>query len=280
VPDANPNQDLIDARTTLRDTAKWIVTIVGTTIVLVIGGGLIAKIADLDWAPRLIAAGSLLVLTMACLIPLRAAIDIVAARLVPFGTIVRSGEYEQARQFVNGLIRDQFPPDINTVQKVGEEYSRQTAIANNPNSTDAARGDAVEALDELEPRITAIIEISNTELLRLKFNSLVRSTTFVLPLIGASLFVFLVSTHRDDQTEKQLAKPILMQIPWNATVEAVLKKAGLDAKCYATAPPKLLQLSEKSGLRAGVLVIPKDLSVDCPAVRVIVTNSDDVYPDN
>jgi hypothetical protein len=80
--------------------------------------------------------------------------------------------------------------------------------------------------------------------------------------------------------EKQLSKPVLLQIAWGAGVEAALKKAGLEEKCYAPNRPQLLQLSEKSGLRAGVLVVPRNLGSGCPAVRVIVTNANDVYPDN
>ena len=53
--DTDPLKQYVDARTSLRDTAKWIVTILGATVVLVIGGGLIARIADLEWEPRLVA---------------------------------------------------------------------------------------------------------------------------------------------------------------------------------------------------------------------------------
>ena len=50
--DTDPNKQYADARASLRDTARWMVTILGATVVLVIGGGLIAKIADLDWEPE------------------------------------------------------------------------------------------------------------------------------------------------------------------------------------------------------------------------------------
>ena len=72
----------------------------------------------------------------------------------------------------------------------------------------------------------------------------------------------------------------IRRIAWGAGAEAALKKAGLDEKCYAPDRPRLLQVSEKSGLRAGVLVIPKDPGPGCPIVRVIGTNANEVYPDN
>jgi hypothetical protein len=301
VPDADPNQALMAARANLKDTAKWIVTIIGATIVVVIGGGMIAKIADLDWVPRLVAAGSLLVLTVVCLVPLRATIDIVAARLIPFQWIAESEDYEETREIVDGWI-GHFPAVIGTVQRLYAEYVLQTANANNAQTqlnalqqavqTPAVLQQAVDArnalqeanrrLKGLQPRIRDVIELSNTEFLRLKFESLVRASAWNIVLLfigGAALFVFLISTHRDDQTEKQLSKPVLLQIEWSAGVEAALKKAGMDEKCYAPDRPKLLQLSEKSGLRAGVLAVPRNLG-PCPAVRVIVTNAHEVYPDN
>lgn len=278
--DTDPNKAFVDSRTSLKDTAKWIVTIIGATVVLVIGGGLVAKIADLDWTPRLVAAGSLVVLTMACLIPLRAAIDIVAAKLVSFDEIATSESYQPTRETVNSWMAHYISPLVGTVEALHTEYLRQSRVANDPASSDDQKRDAKNLLAALRPRVTQIIELSNTEFLRRKFDALIRSTKLVLVVILASLFVFLIAIHRDDQTEKQLANPVLLQIPWSANVEAAMKKAGLDEKCYAQTRPKLLQLSEKSGLRAGVLVIPQNLGAGCPAVRVIVTNADEVYPDN
>jgi hypothetical protein len=98
----------------------------------------------------------------------------------------------------------------------------------------------------------------------------------VLPGVGAALFVFLVSTHKEDATEKLLKKPALMSIPWSADVESVLKAAGMSEKCYAKVRPQLLQISEMSGLRAGVIVIPRDLGAGCNAVRITVGNDHEI----
>ena len=126
-------------------------------------------------------------------------------------------------------------------------------------------------------RIREILEICNTEFLRLRFDNLVRRTTYILPLIGVALFVFLVASHKEEGTDKTLVNPALMQIAWNADIEKALKKAGLDDRCFAKTRPQFLQLSEKSGLRAGALIVPQDLSFNCPAVRVVVTNTGRVY---
>jgi hypothetical protein len=244
--------------------------------VLVIGGGLIAKIADLDLWPRMVAASCLLVLTVAGLIPLKSAIDIVAAKLTPLSYIADAPEYAAARAYVDGLLRDRDPPPINSLAGLYREYRDQTAIANNAALPEAELAQANHTLGELLPRIREAIEIANTEYLRIKFDWLVRITVLVLPVIGASLFIFLISTHKDDATEKALAKPKALKIPWSADVESVLVKAGLPAKCFSGPPPQFLQMSEMSGLRAGVLVVPHDLGDDCPAVRVILTNSNKI----
>jgi hypothetical protein len=279
VADADPNQAVIGARANLKDTAKWIVTILGAMIVLVIGGGLIAKIADLDWIPRLVAAASLLALTLVCLFPLRAAIDIIAAKIESFQNIAESREYGATREIVNSWLAQRDKGKLASVEGLYEEFERYTNIANDKHKSHAEREHANEQLDKLQPRVRDAIELSNTEYLRLKFDRMVRVTVGVLPVIGIALFIFLISTHSNDQTEKQLAEPTFMQIAWSADVEAALQRAGLDQKCYAPDRPRLLQVSEKSGLRAGVLVIPRDPGPACPVVRVIVTNTNQVYPD-
>jgi hypothetical protein len=283
MPNANPNQGWIDARTNLKDTAKWIVTILGATIVLVIGGGLIAKIADLDLIQRLAAAGCLLVLMSLCLIPLQAAVEIIATKLESFENIATLNEYKPTREVVNRWLAQVDSGELATVEGRYRELVENTRIANKPANSDAEKAEqnkANKALDALQQRITDALDLSNTEYLRLKFERLVCITKCVLPAIALLLALFFVFVHTDDRTEKQLAKPILLQIPWGAGVEAAMKKAGLDEKCYAPTRPQLLQLSEKSGLRAGVLVVPRDLGAGCPALRVIVTNTDEVYPDN
>jgi hypothetical protein len=278
--DADPNQASVSARANLKDTAKWIVTILGATIVLIIGGGLIAKIADLDLTQRLITAGCLLVLMLLCLIPLRAAIDIIATKLESFQNIATSPEYAPARAIVNLWLAQVDSDELATVEGRYEEFLKQTRIRNNKHSSHQQKNDANARLLELQPRITDAIELSNTEYLRLKFDQMVCRTRGVLLGIAFVLTVFFIFIHTDDQTEKQLAHPMFMQIAWSADVEAALKKAGLDEKCFAPNRPHLLQVSEKSGLRAGVLVIPKDLGPACPVVRVIVTNANQVFPDN
>ncbi len=280
MPDVDPNQAVIAARVNLKDTAKWIVTILGATIVLVIGGGLIAKVADLDWPQRVFAALSLLTVAALCLLPLQAAVDIIAARLASFRHMASAQEFQSARTIVDGWLLDEYPRELASVEDLFEQYSQRTRILNDEHATQAQGDQAQTELDELEPYVTETIELLNTEFLRLKFERLVRRTIYVLPGMALAPFAFLVFIHRDDQTEKQLAKPMLLQVPWSGEIEAAMKKAGLDEKCYVPSRPYLLQVSEKSGLRAGVVAIPRNLGAGCPAVRVIVTDTDEVYPDD
>lgn len=280
MPDADPNQAVIDARANLKDTAKWIVTILGATIVLVIGGGLIAKIADLDWPQRVLAALSLLGVAALCLIPLKEAVDIVGSGLASFRHLAHADEFRRARQIVDGWLSDEYPDELSDVGKLYGQYAQRVRIVNDQHQTQDQQEQARTELDELAAYVAETVELLNTEFLRLKFERLVRKTMCVLPFMAVALFAFLVFLHRDDQTETQLARPVLLEVPWSADVEAAMRKAGLDEKCFVPERPRLLQISEKSGLRAGVLAIPRQLGAGCPAVRVIVSNSNGVSADN
>ncbi|HLH91524.1 MAG TPA: hypothetical protein VKX28_23990 [Xanthobacteraceae bacterium] len=276
MPDEDPNKRFGDARATLRETSKWIVTILGATVVLVIGGGLVAKIADLDTTQRFIAAAALVALTLFCLWPLRDALKVIANKLASFDEMVRLPDYEQARADVDHWIAGQYPAAIGTMGRLHHRYVELTRIVNDPAIPELLRNDAESELDELQPRIKEVMELANTQFLRLRFEKLEKTTIWVLPGIGFALFIFLVSTHKEDATEKLLRKPIVMSIPWSTDVEGVLKAAGMSEKCYAKVRPRLLQISEMSGLRAGVIVIPRDLGAGCNAVRVIVGNDHEV----
>lgn len=212
-----------------------------------------------------------------CLVPLKGAIDIVAAKLTPLERMAVGLEFGDARKVVNEFLAAGYPPAINSIAKLYQTYLEQTRITNDLSKPQAERDAASEKLGRLQPYLREVIEITNTEFLRLKFDSMLRMTIRTLPFVGAALFGFLVFSHKDDATEKALTKPQLLQLPWSADIESQLKKAGMQASCYLKEAPHFLQVSEKSGLRAGVLVIPHDLSDQCPAVRVIVTNSNGVY---
>jgi hypothetical protein len=147
---------------------------------------------------------------------------------------------------------DHFDPRINSVAKLYDEYLAQERIAHGQvAATDEGRQAAQKALLALQPRIREVIELANTEFLRLKFDRLVTATIRVLPIMAIALFVFLVSTHRDDRTERQLDNPIVLQIPWGAQVEAAMQRAGLEQKCFAPTRPLLLQCRKKPAYAPG-----------------------------
>lgn len=139
---------------------------------------------------------------------------------------------------------------IDTVEKPYNEYRNQIGIANDARRPQQDRDDANGVLQELQPRIREIIELTSTEQLRLKFGSLLHATLSILPIVGFALFIFLMSSHKEDATtEKQLVEPVLLQLAWSANIEDILKKGGMPARCFADTTPRLLQISEKSGLR-------------------------------
>ena len=270
--EANSNPIYSDSQTRIRDTAKWLVTILGATIVVVIGGGLIARIPDLDLPYRLIAAGCLLVLTILCVIPLREATDIVASRLTTWERMATSDEFAPTRRIVDSWMAGHYPKKIGTVADLYREYADTTEISNDGSAARADRDAADRLLAELEPRIREITELCATEHLSQKFKRLVQSMTVLLPFIGFVLFVCLISTHKDDGTEKLLPKPVPLHPVWGADIEGVLAAAGMKQDCYGTGGPLFVQISEMSGLRAGVLAMPNVDRADCQPVRVVLSN--------
>ncbi len=267
--DADPNKKYEDQRAALRDTAKWIVTILGATVVLVIGGGLVAKITDLDATQRFNAGLCLVALVVLCLIPLFCAIGIVSAPTAPLEDLAKKWRYCGSRRAVNKLFHIYYDARFTSVEALYEEYERQAKRAGEGNKDE--KEDAAGRLEKLQPWIRQASEATNTEYLRRKFRTMVVTTALILPLIGVALFGFLNYLHTDTATEKPLAKPVLMNAPAGADIAAGLKQAGVADTCAAGA--KLVQLTELSGLRAGVLIVPQDLGPNCPAVRAVIGNT-------
>jgi hypothetical protein len=276
---ADPNKAYADTRTSVRDTAKWIVSILGATIVLVIGGGLIARVPDLEWLPRIISAVSLLGLAAACLYPLKAAIDIVASRTIPFADIAVSDEFAATRAHVDQWLNGHYPPGINTVKRLYDEYVANTAITNDDQRSQNDRDEASAVLGELQPRIREVIELCSTERLQMKFEALKAGINFPLVVIAVALLAFLLFSHKEDATEKALAKPTILVLPRSDDVEMALNKAGLDPACYKTKLPQLVQIAERAGLKAVVIAVPDPAIGSCRPVRVIVTDDKRMYAD-
>jgi len=245
----------------------------------VIGGGLIAKIPDLEMQPRIVSAVALLVLAAACLIPLIQAIDIVAQRTTPLKEMATSDKLARTRANVNALIESHYPPVINTVEKLYKEYQDATNILNDDAQPKAARDDAAKFLKSLQPSIREIIELCSTDHLQQKFDSLRSNIKGPLGIIAVALLAFLIFSHREDGSEKALPKPVFVKIAWSGEAEAALAKAGLDQSCYAKIRPQLVQIAERSGLRAVVIAVPDRELAGCNPVRVILTNENKLYPE-
>ena len=89
-----------DARTRIRDAAKWIVSVLASAIVVIIGGGLIANIPTLDTWHIVGASMCLFGLTVLCVIPLLGAIDILVAPFSSFQTMTEDPVYADLRSEV------------------------------------------------------------------------------------------------------------------------------------------------------------------------------------
>ena len=79
-----------DARARIRDAAKWIVTISGSALVLVVGGGVLANIPKLETTRMLVASVALVGLGVVCLVPLLKVVRILVSPFLSFQEIVEN----------------------------------------------------------------------------------------------------------------------------------------------------------------------------------------------
>ena len=271
---SNPNQPFIDTRTNLRDTAKWIVAILGAFIVFLVGTGSLANIGALDNGPRLwtaliaIAAVGLLAWR-----PFFLGLNLIASRIRSFEDMATSREFADTRQRVNSWLGPQYPTQPHPINSVRLLFVRTTVVTQQSRAgTDAEKAQANAELTELQPRVREVIELCNTEYLRLKFDEL-RDTLFVcLALIGVASVVFSFAANPSKATEKPVPKPYLVRIDWVTDDDAALTGAGLNQSCFSKSHPAILVLSEMEGLRAGALAVPAAISEACKPVRVVLTN--------
>lgn len=116
--DANPYSVFGDARTRIRDTAKWIVTILGSTIVLVIGGGLYANLPSLG-APRMYyASAALTALAIFCVVPLIFVIDILVSPFASFEALNASCKYKKEKTLVDTYLLTTQPTGLHSIDAI------------------------------------------------------------------------------------------------------------------------------------------------------------------
>jgi len=160
MPDSDPYRVYADARTRIRDAAKWLVTILGSVIVLIIGGGLIANIPNLDFFHILGASVCLISLTALAAFPLWSAIRILVSPFESFEQIATKKEYQSLRDSLDAHLRTINTPELDTVDKLKTKRAEQLKLLNaSPAPNEAAVLAVTTELDKLEPKIREVIEL-------------------------------------------------------------------------------------------------------------------------
>ena len=269
---SDPNQHLIDARTNLRDTAKWIVAILGAFVVFLVGTGSLSNIGALD-SPQLgVALVAIAAVGLLAGLPFLLGLNIIASRILSFEEMAMSPKFAGARENVDLWLGPQYPtqPPINGVRLLFERAAIVTQQSRAGTAAQKAQADL--ELKELEPRVHEVIELCNTEHLRLKFEEFRNSLFVCLALIGVASVIFSFAANPNKATEKPIEKPYLVRIAWMASDEAALVGAGLKESCFSQSHPSIVVLSAMEGLRAGALAVPAAISEACKPVRIILNN--------
>jgi hypothetical protein len=255
-----------DARTRIRDAAKWIVTVLASAIALIIGGGLIANIPTLDPLHIVGAAVCLFGLTFLCVIPLMAAIDILVSPFVTFETMTKDDRYKPFRPEAESYLgaTSEFKSMEDLLRRRSEIVAGH---ADTPEKVDAKN----KALSSVEEHIRPAVELISVRLLEKRFRDFVVRMQQCAGGIALLLFAFLLILHRDTTNDELLQQPTLISLPRTVELQSVLQRSGLSERCYANIPLTFVRLANMSGTRAIVIAVPLEVGGECQPTRLVLS---------
>ena len=168
-----------DARGRIRETAKWIVTILGSVLVLIVGGGLIANIPTLESFRMHVAEGALFTLAFACVVPLILAINILASPFLSFQELVdeKTPEYEDAKKKVDAYLATQ-PGEAKTIADIAKRRNEINTAPQSDSWWERHKTESEQA--QLEERIRGVIELASIRVLETRF----RHFRWVMAIVG------------------------------------------------------------------------------------------------
>ena len=261
-----------EARTTLRDNAKWILSGTGALVILVVGGTTISRLGALEpgqWRFCLAVASGLLGLSL-CAIPFYYAVKLLRPEIVSLRGMIdaTAGSWKRAVDRAETQLGPQL--DGGSVRAFVLEYYRLKRLADKSEDQDEV-DKANDKLDGMEDDFALARQDCMTELVRIQFDELIGSIWKPGPVILLSLLVFAWAANPSTDPDKPLAKPLVREIQTDADASASLKATGLDSRCYTPLARVILLADEPGGRVGGLLVSPKP-GVDCAPTRVVIVD--------
>ncbi len=267
-----------DARASLRDNAKWVLSGAGAVVFLVLGGATISRLGSLEpdgWRLKAAVVFGLLGLGL-CAIPLHFAIRLLKPEVISLQGMVAAadGASKQAVDKVDALLGSQL--DGGSVRAFVREYYGLRAIAEAArDDDDEAKRAAVKAandkLDEMQSDFAQVAQTCMTELVGIQFDELMNAVRWPAPAILVFLLVFAWAANPSSDPDKPLAAPLVRQIRPDAPAITWLKTTGLDPRCFTPLARVILLAEEPGGRVAGLLVSPGP-GIECAPTRVVVVD--------
>jgi hypothetical protein len=187
-----------DARQRVRETAKWVVTILGSALVLVVGGGLLADIPSLDTPRMFIAGGALVALLISCAYPLTIVIEMIASPFRPFHEIIADKEFDAEIARADAYLKSSYPTKFGSVKRLQER--RDSLLAELASAPKWTRRPIELERERVEAVIREVIELLTIWKLESRFNSFKSLMKRMLILFAVSLLLLLGALHGERQT--------------------------------------------------------------------------------
>lgn len=270
-PAAAGDASFVQARATLRDTAKWVLSGFGALLILVVGGTTISQFGALDpddWRFWLAVTFGAIGLVL-CVFPLRFALAVLTPESISLKSMAQaqSGVRRRAFKRVEKILEGQLPEgSVRTFLSQYDLYAQQAESVDS-----AQRAKAVAMLDALAGQYGQVAQLCLTTLVRTQFDELMVALSVSGAVIVPAFLIFAWAANPGKDLEKALTKPIVRDLTPDALATNLLKSAGVASACYWPVAHVVL-LTEKPGGRVSGLLLPAIHAPLCAPVRVTVVD--------
>jgi len=259
--DSDPLADFKNARATMRETAKWIISGGGALIVLVVGASTVSSLGTMSWdRPRLWAAlFSAALGFVLCWAPFTRAVTVLRPESIPLRNFAHPPDqkYRNVRDKVGDLLNGQLPMQYPSIEVFSDYVEALRISAFNQDQAIAAP--ALARFKQAKPLHDVCLQMCLTEYTGSNFDELIDSVKRRQgPVIIAAFiaFAYLANPPKDEETGKAIATPELLDIPSNAFNDAVFADAKVASGCFKPGA-KMVAIEDLPGKRVSGVLAPR-----------------------
>ena len=196
-----------DARARIRDAAKWIVTISGSALVLVVGGGVLANIPKLETTRMLVASVALVGLGVVCLVPLLKVVRILVSPFLSFQEIVenQTPEYVEPKKRTEKYLASQ-SVGLTTLQELAAKRKEIADEIKAANWWELSQKQQASA--QLEQLVRVSIEMTSIRVLEGRFDGVMALMKWV-GIAAIACVIALMWAFRETPGEVPVVQPLL-----------------------------------------------------------------------